>query len=776
MSILNIRFYIVAALLVVAFILGNVVPAQAAAIFQVSSSATTITRIGHTEPIGAVTFTVASGTTSTGTVEFYLPGVTFTNTGGAGITVTGTGGLAGATILNIISDQGLVIINVPAGATTGASATLSGIRISAVGKVTNSLDAQISLNGGNSLIAGQNSVRVVSSATDGMLLTTDGTATITVVNGGLLTGPGTFTVAEGSLRSFSSAVGVAGQTVKTQIIFLVQGLPDNISVTFPSPIVDTNGATLVTLSGLPETLTNQSPTNRVIYEFNDSASSPGLIDGFIIIPAVSNPSGVAGIGTATVQVALGPFGVAVPNSDYPSTAVPRFDPVFLPPLGPTSSGPTTLFTLPVPIAADDQTVTIFNSASGGASITVRARRADGNLSTAANVTSEVTFTLLSQQTKTGTLKDLFGSGALTSDIATVEVESLNSKLVVTSIVTMGGRRFSVTQLPQVSFMYFPFDRQTSADVSILNMYNGGTSDASVTVSLISSSGATLGTGTRTVSARGAVREGLTSLFPSTTVPLEGYLIVRASAPLRTLLVNNAGSRPEIVPILISSPVSASFPFFAFGAGYSSKLIVINPSETLSAKMTLNIYFPNGTLVNTQPFITTLAPKERQTLDLGSIFGTGSGDLVAGYLSFTLQGVATSPFSNPPQVYPLMRISTDGFSTAVPFVETGGPFFITPTMETTASFTGLAVHNTNSSSVNVTVDLISATGSAIGTVSFSLAPNTTRVQLLRELIPQSLSHQNGIMRVSTASGGVRVVGFQGALNSSELIYLRGETIQ
>src|SRR5262249_15055886 len=153
-------------------------------------------------------------------------------------------------------------------AAPGSSVTLAGVRVSAVGATFDTLTAALSSTN-NSIFAGQNRIAIATGFGDGMTLKVTGDATISGVNDSIVISLGNFQVIEGWVHSFSSAVGVAGQTAKTQIIMQVIGLPDNVSLTFPAVVSSDNGdsATLVTKSGGDETLTNQSTTNRVVYLF-----------------------------------------------------------------------------------------------------------------------------------------------------------------------------------------------------------------------------------------------------------------------------------------------------------------------------------------------------------------------------------------------------------------------------------------------------------------------------------------------------------------------------
>src|SRR5262249_196879 len=155
-------------------------------------------------------------------------------------------------------ENGIVIIQVPAGAVTGASLTLSGVRISAVGQTFTTLDASISSTG-NSIFAGQNVVRVVRAVTNGLIVDTTSQLVVAVADGAIATSAANIIVNEGWARSFSSDVGVDGQTKKSQIIFQVTGLPQNVSLTFPGVVTSNNtDATLVVLGGSPVTITNET--------------------------------------------------------------------------------------------------------------------------------------------------------------------------------------------------------------------------------------------------------------------------------------------------------------------------------------------------------------------------------------------------------------------------------------------------------------------------------------------------------------------------------------
>lgn len=747
----------------------SVHPADAQATFGVASSASVLNSLGYTELLGSVSFFVASGTTKAGTIEFFVPNIVFTDV--SGVTLVGSAGLTGASIAAVVPSAGIVDITIPAGAGPGSSVTLSGIRISAVGATFTTVNGAISATG-NSILATQNSVQVVRNVTSGVVISNTANSTLTIASNVIVESPGTFVVGEGFLGSFSSAIGVAGQTAKTQVVFQVTGLPDGITLTFPSPLnSDTGtGATLV-ISGSPD-ITNQSTPNRIVYDYNATVVSSAIVDQFSITPMIGI-TGVVGSGNSLIQVALGPIGAAVPNAQYPSTAIPRYMEAFVP-SAPTAPPPPVIVSnlaFPIPAGIDSDTFTISNTDNGAATVTAVARAENGSMTT--GISNQASLNLPAGQTTSISLTNLFGNNAAPSNIAAVEFSASNH-IVGNSIATAAGNRLSIPGPAAALGTYLPFDAKTSADVASLAIENTGDSDASAQIVLYSSLGATLGTAARTVKAHGVVRENLGSLFSGVSLPLSGYFSVLSSIPVRTALLSNRASQPEEMSPLTPLNSIAMYPFFVFGGGYNTVATVINSSTSLSALVSLNAFSPAGVALPGQPITRTLAPGERQTLDFGSLFGTAGGQVTVGYFSVAAQSATNTLFGATPNVYGMVRISAGAFSTAVPLAaDSGTQFYLTPTTETSTAYTGLALVNTSPSAITVTLELVSSAGTSVGTTTVNLAANNSAVKLLRELIPASLSHDNGRLRISS-TGNLKVLGFRGTFDLKELLLLRGET--
>jgi hypothetical protein len=217
-----------------------------------------------------------------------------------------------------------------------------------------------------------------------------------------------------------------------------------------------------------------------------------------------------------------------------------------------------------------------------------------------------------------------------------------------------------------------------------------------------------------------------------------------------------------------------YPWFVVGGPYNTIVTLVNSSASDRARLTLTALQASGATLGA-PVTREMAPNERMDLDLSSLFGMSSSAVVTGYLRFDLdQLIPGNPFSGPPPVSGLVRISASSFSVAAPLLVTSGSeLFFTPTAESTTEYTGVSILNATDVSADVTVELIRADGTSLGSVTFALSPRTLRAQLLREIIPGSLGHVDGTLRVSSQSAQVSAVTFRGSWSLLDLLYLHGQ---
>ncbi len=763
--------------------------AQTPATFSVSSSASTVIRTGHTELLGPMTFTVDSGRTVSGDIEISLSPAVLTNVE-SGITLSPmrTGQTA-----SISPEEGLVTVTVPANINSGNSVTITGIRISVPNSGIETLEARISTIG-NRLRAGQNVVQVIARAVDAIVVDPSSDTVYTYNSNRLLVdGLGTLTFQEGFPGAFSDDTMTDGRTAATQVIFHTTALPENTQLTFPTEIVSQTDAKLTTMSDGDEamgvTISDSSPRNRIVYTFSSSdMPSENVIDVFSFRPTLAI-TGTPGSGTGFYQMTIGPVGAATPTDDLPSEEVPRYDELLLPVLSPDLPASKD-FLFPVQRGADAQEFAISNTTSGVAQLTLRAFDDAGVLLSGSDITNEIARLLSSNRTLKFDLTEMFGQGATTTTVASVEIASRNDRTVATTIGRTENGEFATHPEMPISPAFFPFDRRNGTQIPVLSVANAETT-ADATLTLRTADGAELGAVTRSVEAGGAVRERLDTLFgvSATALPLSGYVELRApETTFRGGLLDNPGDRADAVPALLATGrTRIVFPFFVVGGGFTTTATLINTEAVKVAVVRLTAFDETGTQMG-DPFTTEVQPRAQAKLDLASILGPGGSR--RGYFELRIGQTNSNPFASIPRLAGMVRIGATGSSAVAPVVnDTGEEFFFTPTRSEDSEYTGLSILNTSSLPMNITIEAYAANGTLldkVGTLEavdtededaeevITIAGRSARIGLLRELLPDLDTQEGGYVRVASTTRRMSVIAFQGRTDLSKLLFLRRQT--
>ena len=780
-------------LLAMAFLAGGVT-ADAQGTFSVSSSASTVIRTGHTELLGPMTFTVDSGTTVSGDIEISLsPAVLTSVESGIMRSWSGTNPVPMTTV-SMSADEGLVTVTVPANINNGASLTVTGLRISVPNSGIENLEARISTTG-NRLRAGQNVVQVIARAVDAIVVDPSSDTVYTYNSNRLLVdGLGSLTFEEGFPGAFSDDM-TDGRTAATQVIFHTTALPENTQLTFPTEIVSQTGATLTTMSDsetdttVGVTISDSSPRNRIEYEFaaSEDGSSANAIDVFSFRPTLAI-TGTPGSGTGFYQMTIGPIGAATPTDDLPSEEVPRYDELLLPIL---PDLPTTKdFLFPVQRGADTQEFAISNTTSGVARLTLRAFDETGVLLSGPDISNEIARLVSSNQTLRFDLAEMFGEGATTETVASVEIASRNDRTVATTIGrTEDGAYATHPEMP-ISPAFFPFERQNRTQIPVLSVANAEmTADATFT--LRTADGVELSSVNRSVEAGGAVREPLDTLFEMTptTLPLSGYVELRApETTFRGGLLDHPGGRPDAVPALLATGrTRIVFPFFVVGGGFNTTATLINTEAVKVAFVTLTAFDETGTQMG-DPFMTQIQPMAQAKLDLDSILGPGGNR--RGYFVLGIGQAISNPFASIPRLAGMVRIALRGVSAVTPVLnDTGEEFFFTPTRSEDSEYTGFTILNTSSLPMDITIEAYAANGTLLdkaGTLDavdtedeeaeevITIAGRSARIGLLREFLPDLDTQEGGYVRVASTTTRMSMLVFQGRMDLTKLLFLRRQT--
>ncbi len=794
------RGWWVPVLLAMVFLAGGV-RAHAQATFSVSSAASTVIRTGHTELLGPITFTVDTGPTVEGDIEISLSPAVLTNVE-SGITPSWSdaNGSSGTTV-SISPDEGLVTVTVPARISANNSLTITGIRISIPNSGIENLEARISTTG-NRLRAGQNVVQVIARAADAIVVDPASDTVYTYNSNRLLVDSlGSLTFQEGFAGAFSDDT-KDGRTAKTQVIFHTTALPENTQLTFPTQIVSQTDATLTTTSddaaAMGVTISDSSPRNRIVYEFKSSTdgSSANLIDVFSFRPTLAI-TGTPGSGTGFYQMTIGPIGAATPTDDLPSEKVPRYEELLLPILSPELPASKD-FLFPVQRGADTQEFAFSNTTSGVAQLTLRAFDEAGALLTGSDISNETARLVSSNQTLKFDLAGMFGEGATTETVASVEIASRNDRTVATTIGRTESGAFATHSERPISPAFFPFERQNGTEIPVLSVVNAEmTADATLT--LRTADGAELAAVTRSVDAGGAVRERLDTLFgvSTTTLPLSGYVELRApETKFRGGLLDNPGGKVDAVPALLAAGrTRVRFPFFVVGGGFNTTVTLINTEAVKVAIVRLTVFDETGTQMG-DPFTTEIQPRVQAKLDLASILGPGGSR--RGYFELRIGQTISNPFASIPRLAGMVRFVATGSSAAAPVLnDTGEEFFFTPTRSEDSEYTGFSILNTSSLPMNITIEAYAADGTLldkIGTLEavdteeedaeedeeaeeeevITIAGRSARIGLLRDLLPDLDTQEGGYVRVASTTRRMSVIAFQGRTDLSKLLFLRRQT--
>ena len=764
----NIRRWTRVLLLAVSVLAGGPT-AWAQATFSVSSTAVTVIRTGHVEPVGAMTFSIVSGTTVEETIEIDLSPAVLTSWARA-IDILPPGFSA-----TVDSEAGRVELHVPAGIGQGTLVNVEGLRMSVPESGIETLDARISTTE-NRLTPSSHVVRVITGVADAIVIGPTTDPVFSYSSGRFLIDPlGHFTFSEGFAQAFDDDTD-AGRTAPTEIIFQVSALPRNTQLRFPAEIESQTDATLTTANGVDVTLASGASRNRVVYTFSSSASSRRVVDVFSFRPVLEQ-TGPGGAGTGFYQVTIGPIGRAEPTGRLPSTEVPRYDELLLPELPDLPASKTFLF--PVERGVEAQSFTVSNTGDGVAPLTIRAFDEAGDLLDGPNVANEREQLLETRQTLTFDLETMFGSGATAETVASVAIESKNDRPVATTIGTTPGGAYALRSQTPVEPAYFPFDRRNPGEMPLVSVAAAGAADFESRWTLMDTAGVEQASAVREAGSGGAVRDSLDALFDiaAASVPLAGYVRVESvEAQFRGSLVDNPGSGTAAAPALLASAASRwVFPYFVIGSGYNTVITLINASDQ-TAIVTATAFDTDGMEI-APGFTIRILPQTMDDLDWTAILGTGGG-LRQGYFKLSVEPVSRpNPFATGPRVAAAVRIEAPASRVAVPLLNAGGDeFFFTPVRADADAYTGLAILNDGPEEIEVIIEAYDANGRLLDATEEALviAGGASRIGLLRELLPELGAADGGYVRVSSTSIQMRALALRGRLDSTTLLHLAAQT--
>jgi len=705
---------------------------SAQGIFEAFGFPKTVTATGHTEVVGGVMVSLRLGTTTSGTLLVDLSPLRITNTNAADIRVAATGITVGA--VTIDAEKGLVRLPVFAGATAG-SIRIDGIRVSVAGTGITSLNARLSWENSLNIFNSPPGVNVVN-AVQGGLAADPITDRWVVFNGQLFDNTSKISLREGYARAFSDSADF-GQTVSTRIRIRVTDYPANVQMMFPASVTSPEtGATLTTLEGGPVTLPKGNGITELTYRFSGVATSNDLVESFEI-PFTVALTGVPGTTQPTVELSLAPIGAAVPDATFPSTDVPRYAEDNIVVQEGTSRIITKVLYWTGADASLGNRVTIFNGSSRSANLTIDALNSSGQAVSGAGITNPVKTTVLANQSLVRTVSELFGSA---SGISSIRIQSANADVLASVQVSGAGKAESVPFLTRpVANFFVPVVNEGAQ----LNLMNPNSSAATGTLTLRTEQGRLVSTQSVQLPALASTSVSLGTAFNN---PASGYVFASFSLPVIPFesfgdsnTLNMLGIEPG------ASVASLYIPFFAVGNGFDTDVNLINTSDetvTLRAQVFDSAGSPGTTVSIVMP------PGEQLSRSLQRVF---SQVPATGYVRFDVPQVFKGFFSFYPVFTGHARIrSSQGGSTVVPL--SAYPLadsFILESGPGAGEFEGIALANSATVPVSVTLQAMNSFGAAVSSATVTLNPGQVVSRLTSELFAAVLPSQSVIRVTSSA---------------------------
>jgi hypothetical protein len=731
------------------------------ATFSIGSASTEVADIGIAELSGSITFTVTSGTTVAAPFFIRYP-ATITNNAASEISVTGTGGLAGiASSPTIDSSNNTLIINVPAGGVAGDKITIQGVRVSVAApqKLTQVTTTVTASTNGNAILTGQGTPSVINRTVQPFSVDLSSAPALAYTNGIVINPSTTVIIREGFLNAFTSAVGSFGQTVPTQFrITPFPSIPSGVQLTFAATATDaTTGATLTTTSGAAEIVPRADGTTAVVYQFTAGATSALNIESFQIgITLAIQPP--ASTGTVTFQTTLIPVGIITPNSEFPSTAIPRFLERAVPDETELTSGSVELA---FPFRASGEAaftgIGITNPQNFRASVTLEALDANGTLVTGPNITNPVTLTVPRNGQLGMLANEIFGTGFNASGPGTIVAKGKTSILAGFYLIgdQTGVKLDGATaDFSAIRTFVLPFvSHENPIPFTLLEFFNPGTSNASVTLKLVDSTGRLVNSVVLLVPAKATVNREVGDLFAvSLSAFSGGYITGFSDLPVVSRESFGNASASNVLRSQVAIQKSQfHVAHFASGSGFVTELNFVNIDASVPADITLTAYDDKGILVasGTNPVKLLIQPNTQVIRTVEDLFRLASSSLTTGYIQVDVATSNQGPFVSTPALAGSVRFgaANGGFSASLPlFLPAITDFVYSHVAQNQEFYTGATLLNTNSTATSVTVEVFTKDGVLVGTFSGTVEPRQKIAKLIFQLIAAVTNQVGGYIKV------------------------------
>ncbi len=719
------------------------------ATFGVGSSSIVGADIGVTELTAPIIMGIASGlSVEAGFVVQYSAHLM--NSPSSGITVTGTGGLAGVTAAAMAGSDS-ILINVPGGGAPGDSITIAGARVALAGNGYKTVSATIGAtdSSGNAIIAGQNTVTVISAIKQPFSVTFDSTSNSSSI-----------LVKENYTHAFTSDIGVFGQTAATRLrINPFPAIPKGVTFTFPQTVSSPeDGATFTTTSGIAETIPRADGSTTVTYIYNGPPEPDLLLESFNFVAVVAVQPPTTG-GIVAFQVTLLPIGIEVPDSSFPSTDVPRFNERPVPDQTDLITGTSQLaFPFQAQSAGTYTGIALTNPLNYAVKVTMTAYSADGTAVSGTNVNNPVTITMPMDAQLAKIANEIFGANFDLAGPGTIVAVGKTPVLAGFYLEgskigqALDGSTGNIT--PLQSWVWPSVSHSGPSPYTRFQLFNPGTAPATATLKLYGTDGTLLGSASQTVPAGGTAVRQLADLFPGANPATFTGGYVTGDSDIGLVVSENYGSALESNVLqgqTKNTLTTYNIAHFASGGGYATELSLVDPDPNVTGRVTISLLDTNGALypVAGNPLKLNIAPKSQFIGTIGNMFPTLDPSLVTGYIRVDVEPDFLGPFGSPAPLAGSVRFSrTDGSaSAALPLALTPAQDFVfSHVAQDLGYYTGVAILNYLPVQTSVQIEVFTKDGVSVGSSSTILQPGQKSAKLLTEIIPQSVDQLGGYIHI------------------------------
>jgi hypothetical protein len=614
---------------------------------------------------------------------------------------------------------------------------------------------------GNSLVAGETNPIVIGAVMEPFSLDQSVAPPLSFSRGEATNATSSFVLTEQFPNAFTDATGVHGQTLPTRIrITPFPSIPDGIHVTFdPIALSVETGATLTTLSGMPETVPRADGSTDVTFEFASAAGSPSTRESFHFDVSMTVESPASG--TLQFQAALVPIGLAVPNAQFPSTDIPRYAERLVPDEADLMTGLTELaFPFQGESGLAFTGVAITNPQNFRVRATLTAYDADGMLITGGSITNPVNILLPRKGQYAKLAPEIFGAAFNATSEGTIRVAGKTTQLEGFYLTgdTAGTKLDGGTgDIAGSLVSYLPLALGVGdAPYSQLDIYNPGNSTATIDLRLMDSNGIPVAAAARSIPSGGRLLQDAGEAFGIELNSFPGGYI-RGTSDSAVVFRENFGDASEAnilaSPQTVASQAGFYIPHFATGDQYSTELTIINVSSNYKASIALTLLDDSGEPlpVAGNPANVEISAGAQLTRTVAALFPDLGPGLVTGSVRVAVKPFARGPFLTVPGLTGTVRFHAADTSSSAAL-----PLFVAPSRDSVYShvaqnlgyFTGVAVMNQDADPAEFTLDVYSKDGMLVGSLSSVLQAGERFSRLLHELVPASEGQVGGHVRITS----------------------------